>query len=310
MTKIIFMGTPEFSVPSLEKLNATSDIEIALVISQEDKVRGRNKLISTPVKAKALELGLKAYEPKKVNSSESLEIIDGINPDYIVVIAYGQLIGNHLIEKYKDRIINIHSSLLPKYRGAAPMQAALLNGDDETGVCSMLIEKAMDTGDVLLCEKMPITDETTIEDIHDNLAEKASDLIVETIRNYDELYKNRIKQDHSLACYSTKINKEMGWLDFSKDARSIDLQVRALMGWPGTFAYLDGVNVKIHKISIIQQYNNVEPSKIHKVDDSGIYVNCKDKCIVIEELQFPNKKRMSVADYLRGNEIKLGSVFS
>lgn len=309
MIKIIFMGTPEFSVPSLEKLNDHKDIEVSLVISQKDKVRGRNKFIPTAVKSKALELNLKTFEPDKVNDKSSLAIIDDINPDFIVVIAYGQLIGNHLLEKYKDKIINIHSSLLPKYRGAAPMQYALLNGDSETGVCSMLIEKTMDTGDILACNKMPITSSTTIEDIHDNLSIEASNLIVETILNYEKLYENRVKQDDNLATYTKKIDKSMGKIDFTSTARQIDLKVRAFMGWPGTYAILDDENVKIHKISIINKYNDTQEGIIHKVDDSGIYVNCNDKCIVIEEIQFPNRKKMTVSDYLKGNSLKNGLKF-
>lgn len=304
------MGTPEFSVPSLEKLNEHPDIEVSLVISQKDKVRGRNKLIPTPVKSRALELGLKTFEPDKVNDQKSLEIIDEINPDFIVVIAFGQIIGKHLLEKYEDRIINVHSSLLPKYRGAAPMQYALLNGDNKTGVCSMLIEKSMDTGDVLSCVTMPITSSTTIEDIHDNLSVQASSLIVDTILNYESLYKNRVKQDDSLATYTKKIEKDMGKIDFYSDAKTIDLQIRAFMGWPGTYAILDGKNIKIHKISTIDKYNDIEQGVIHRIDDSGIYVNCNDKCIVIKEIQFPNKKRMSVADFLKGNSLEVGLKFS
>ncbi|MDO5027141.1 MAG: methionyl-tRNA formyltransferase [Tissierellia bacterium] len=310
MIKIIFMGSPEFAVPSLEKLNSNPNIDISLVISQKDKLRSRNKFVPTPVKAKALELGLKTFEPDKVNDPEALKVIDHIKPDFIVVIAYGQIIGKHLLETYKDRIINIHSSLLPKYRGAAPMQFALLNGDDKTGVCSMLIEKTMDTGDVLACQELAIGEKTTIEDIHDGLSIKAADLILETILNYQNLYQNRTKQDHSLATYTQKISKEMGKIDFLSDASTIDLKVRAFKGWPGTYASLEGKNIKIHKITIINKYNNIKPGIIHKVDDSGIYVNCNDKCIIIEEIQFPNKKKMHVSDYLKGNSIDLGLEFS
>ncbi|NLW52921.1 MAG: methionyl-tRNA formyltransferase [Tissierellia bacterium] len=308
MINIVFMGTPEFSVASLEKLAKNENIKVSLVITQEDKKRGRNKVIPTPVKAKALELGIESYEPIKVNSKESLDKIDSINPDFIVVIAYGQIIGSHLLEKYENRIINIHSSLLPKYRGAAPMQEALLNDDKITGVCSMLIEKSMDTGDVLDCVTMPINDRTTIEDIHDNLSVLASDLILNTILNYDQVFANRTKQDDSKASYSKKITKEMGHLDMTLDARTIDLKVRAFKNWPSTFIYIDENPVKIHKISIIDKYNNIEPGKIFKVDDTGIYVNANDKCIVIEEIQFPNKKKMTVSDYIKGNTIEAGTL--
>ncbi len=310
MIKIIFMGSPEFSVKALEKLNIHPDISVELVISQEDKARGRNKFIPTAVKKKALELGLKTYEPARVNSRESLEIIDKVNPDFIVVIAYGQIIGSHLLEKYEDRIINIHSSLLPKYRGASPMQEAILRGDDETGVCSMLIEKSMDTGDVLKCVTSPITSETTIIDLHDDLAAKAADLILDTILNYDDYYATRICQDDSLASYCSKLEKSMGHIDFNKTAREIDLKVRAFKGWPSTFAILNGQNVKIHKVSIIDKYNDIKEGIIHRADESGIYVNSKDKCVVIKEIQFPNKKRMPVSDFLKGNKIDLGAQFN
>lgn len=310
MIKIIFMGSPEFSVKALEKLNDHPEIDVSLVISQKDKVRGRNKIIPTPVKKKAIELGLKTFEPDKINDTSSLDIIDKINPDFIVVIAYGQIIGDHLLKTYKDRIINIHSSLLPKYRGAAPMQAAILNNDEKTGVCSMLIEKSMDTGDILSCIEMAITDTTTIEDVHDTLADKASQLITDTLLNYESLYKNRVQQDESKATYTKKINKEMGKIDFTDKAINIDLKIRAFKGWPGTYAMLEGQNVKIHKISIINKYNNTKEGVIDKVDDSGIYVNCSDKCIIIKEIQFPNKRKMSVSDYLKGNTLKKGLKFS
>lgn len=310
MIKIVFMGSPEFSVPALEKLNSHPEISIELVVSQEDKIRGRNKFVPTAVKKKALELGLKTYEPAKVNSKESLDLIDSINPDFIVVIAFGQIIGSHLLEKYYNRIINIHSSLLPKYRGASPMQEAILSGDSETGVCSMLIEKTMDTGDVLKCVKTPITKDTTIVDLHDRLSLKAADLILDTILNYQEYYDSRRGQDDNLASYCNKLEKAMGHIDFSKNAREIDLKVRAFQGWPSTYAFLDGQNVKIHKVSIIDKYNDAIEGKIHKIDESGIYVNCKDSCVIIEEIQFPNKKRMPVSDFLKGNKIDLGADFN
>ena len=308
MIKIVFMGTPEFSVPSLEKLSKHENIEVSLVITQEDKKRGRNKLIPTPIKSKAIELGIECYEPEKVNSKESLDKIDEINPDFIVVIAYGQIIGSHLLEKYKNRIINIHSSLLPKYRGAAPMQEALLNDDAETGVCAMLIEKSMDTGDVLDCVRIKITDEITIEDIHDNLSLKASDLILNTIINYDEAFAKRITQNDDEATYTTKISKDMGHLDFEQPARKLDLKISAFKNWPSTFVYINDEQVKIHKISIINKYNDNKPGELFRVDETGIYVNAADKCVVIKEIQFPNKKRMTVSDYIKGNSIEIGTL--
>lgn len=303
-TKIIFMGTPEFSVKPLEALYNSKNIDVELVITGQDKKRSRNKIESTPVKKKALELGINCIEPSDVNAEEILNIIDTINPDYIVVIAYGQMIKKYLLENYKDRIINIHSSLLPKYRGAAPMQFAILNKEKETGVCSMLIEKTMDTGDVLDCKKIELTPTTDINYVHDKLSELASDLIVDTLLNYPERFKNRIIQDDSLATYSTKISKQMGHLSFSEKAEDILAKIMAIP----TYVEYKGQNVKIHNVSIIEKYNESKEGEIIEVNDEGIFVNAFDKCIKITEIQFPGKKKMSVSDYLKGNTIEFGEV--
>ncbi len=304
--RIIFMGSPEFSVPALESLN--DNFQVELVISQPDKKRSRNRLLPTAVKKRAQELNLKTYEPKNVNDEESLELIDKINPDFIVVIAYGQIIGKHLLETYPDRIINIHGSLLPKYRGAAPMHYALLNGDEKTGVCSMLIEKTMDTGDVLACGELEIDDDMNIEILHDKLSILAAQTIVDTLNNYDSLYESRRKQDDEKAVYTKKLTKEMGHLDFSKTAKEINNKIRALGVWPRTYVYYGDDQVKIHKINIIDKYTEDKEGRIIDVNDQGVFVNCKDKCIVIEELQFPNKKRMEVCDYIKGNNIEIGEL--
>ncbi|MFM1581684.1 methionyl-tRNA formyltransferase [Helcococcus bovis] len=310
MKKIIFMGTPEFSVNPLISLNNSDEINIELVITGEDKKRSRNKFESTPVKKKALELGLKVYTPLNVNSEESLSIIDEINPDFIVVIAYGQLIKKHLLEKYKNRIINIHSSLLPKYRGAAPMQWAILNKDKKTGVCSMLIEKTMDTGDVLDCDTVNIDEDTDISTLHDELSLRSGSLIVNTILNYDDKFVNRIEQDDDLASYSQKISKEMGHISFMENASDIKAKIMAFSVWPSTYVIYKDEKVKIHKIHIIDKYTNTEEGKIFEVSESGIFVNCKDKCIVIDEIQFPGKKRMDLKSFLLGNSIEIGESFN
>lgn len=309
MKKIIFMGTPEFSVNPLISLNNSTEISVELVITGEDKKRSRNKVESTPVKKIAEKLGLNVYTPKDVNSEESLSIIDEINPDFIVVIAYGQLIKKHLLEKYKDRIINIHSSLLPKYRGAAPMQWAILNKDKKTGVCSMLIEKTMDTGDVLDCVTVKIDENTDISTLHDTLSIKSGNLIVDTITNYDEKFAKRIEQDDELASYSQKITKEMGHISFLEKAEDIKAKIMAFSVWPSTYAIYKNEKIKIHKIHIIDKYTNTQEGKIFDVSESGIFVNCKDKCIVIDEIQFPGKKRMNIKSFLLGNSIEKGEIF-
>lgn len=304
--KIVFMGTPEFSVNPLKELYKESKIEIGFVITGEDKKRSRNKTLPTPVKKEAINLGLETYEPKNVNSPESIKKIHDYNPDYIIVIAYGQMIKDELLNAYKDKIINIHSSLLPKYRGAAPMQWTILNKEKEAGVCSMLIEKSMDTGDILDCRKININSDTSIENLHDELSVISGELIVNTILNYENLYKNRKKQDESLASYSKKITKEMGHIDFNKESADIKAQIMAFSTWPSAYVILNDEKVKIHNIDIMKKYNNIENGVIIKADDEGIFVNCEDACIIIKKLQFPGKTSMDVKSYLLGNEIEVG----
>lgn len=305
MKRIIFMGTPEFSTYPLEDLAKADGISVELVITGEDKIRSRNKVQACPVKMKAQELGLSIYQTEKINSDETFEVIESIKPDFIVVIAFGHIMGKRLLETYKDRIINIHSSLLPKFRGAAPMQWAILNKEKETGVCSMLIEKSMDTGDILSCAKMDLTEDTGIEEVHDTLAKLSGPLIVDTILNYEEKMENRIVQDDSLASYSGKIDKEMGHISFNEKAEDIKAKIMAFSVWPSTFVIYKGQNMKIHKINIIEKYTDTEEAKIIDVSKEGIFVNCLDKCIVIEEIQMPGKKRMTLESYLNGNNIEI-----
>lgn len=310
MKKIIFMGTPEFSVNPLISLHENKEISVELVITGQDKKRSRNKILPTPVKSKAIELGIKTYEPSNVNSEESINLINDINPDFIVVIAYGQLIKDELLSKYKDRIINIHSSILPKYRGAAPMQWTILNKDKQAGVCSMLIEKTMDTGDILDIAKIEIDEDTDIESLHDKLSEISGPLIVNTILDYDNLYKNRTKQDETKATYSKKIDKSMGHIDFNEKASDIKAKIMAFSNWPGTFSYYKNNKIKIHKITIIEKYTDNKIGQIIDANKDGIFVNCSDACIRIEEIQFEGKKRMDVKSFLLGNDIEKGEYLS
>lgn len=306
MKRIIFMGTPEFAVNPLEALYESNDIKIELVITGQDKKRSRNKFLPTPVKSKSIELGINTYEPENVNSEESLNKIKEIDPDFIVVIAFGQIIKDELLNEFKDRFINVHSSLLPKYRGASPMQWTILNKDKIAGISSMLISRKMDSGDILDNRTLEIDEDTNIEQLHDKLSEISRELIVSTILNFDNLYSNRLKQDKNLVSYSSKITKDMGHLDFNDKAEDIKSKIMAFYKWPGTYVIYNNTKMKIHSIDIIERYNGFENGKIIKVDKTGIYVNCLDACIVIKELQFEGKKRMDVGSYLLGNSIDKG----
>lgn len=305
MINIAYVANPEFAVRPLEELFKDKEININLVISQKDKTRSRGKISSSPVKIKAEELGLKIHQTDDINSKESLEIIKKSELDYIVVVAFGQKIGDDLLNLYKDKIVNIHASLLPKYRGASPIHAALLNGDEKAGVSIMLIDKEMDSGDVLSQASIMVYDSYDFLKLNSELSELGSREIVKVIKNYDTYYKNREKQDNKLVTFTKKIYKEMGKIDFSQESSKISNYSRALSLWPKMYFVYKDQNIKIGKFKFVEKVNNSKVSLIFKVDNEGIWVNCKDKTMIIEEVQFPNKKLMRVEDYIRGNDIEL-----
>ena len=300
------MGSPEFSVLPLEKLIKDDEIEVSLVVSQPDRRRNRNKYTPTPVKALAVENNIDVITPENVNKEGVLEKIKSYDPDFIVVIAYGQIIKEGLLLQFDDRIINIHASLLPKYRGAAPINWAIINGEEKTGVCSMLVEKGLDSGDVLDSLETEIKYEDDAISLEKRLSILASDLIVSTLKNYDSLYKKRIKQgdDFTLA---PKLNKEMGHIDWEKNASDIRNLVRGLKDWPATYSYFGDEKVKIHEVKELKVNSNVKPGTILCKKDK-LVIKCGDNAIEILELQFPNKKKMDTKSYLLGNEIKVERV--
>lgn len=305
MKKIIFMGTPDFAVKPLEFLNEKFDI--SLVVSQKDKLRNRKKLTPTPVKARALELGLEVITPDSVKTDEFFEIVEKINPDFIVVVAFGQIIDKKLIDRMKGRILNIHASILPKLRGAAPINWAIVNGDKKSGVSIMSIDVGLDTGDVLLVEETEITDEDNVETLYNRLCEIGSNAIVNAIENFDELYKNRKKQGDDFT-YAPIIKKEMGKLDFTETSENIHNKIRGFYIWPSTFCNYMGENIKIHSSEISNQKYVGECGTIFKIEEDGFLVSTSNGSIKIKEIQFAGKKRVSVRDYLKGNSIEVGEV--
>lgn len=306
--KVIFMGTPEFAVDSLKSLHAHENFEIGLVITQPDKIRSRNKMEASAVKKSALELGLPVYETMNVSSGESLEMIDSIQPDFVVVVAFGQLLRKNLLDKYKDRVINVHASLLPKYRGAAPINWAILNGETETGISIMLIDEGLDSGDVLSMARTKVEQEDTSVSLTKKLSEIGAEELVKVLKNFDIYYRERVAQNHTMATKASKISKEMGKIDWNESASVIDGKVRGLQPWPMAYTSYQNKIVKIHKIAIIKKYNNIENGVAFKADKQGIHVNCKDACILMKEIQFPGKKKMAVHEYLNGHSFAEGTL--
>lgn len=308
--KIVYMGTPDFAVPSLQALyDAGYDVE--LVITQQDKKRGRGKKLQfTPVKEKALELNIEVYQPENVNAEESIKKIKSINPDFIIVAAYGQILKEDILNAPKYKCLNVHASLLPKYRGAAPINWAIINGEKETGVTIMEMEKGLDTGDMIIWESIPILEEDDAITMYDKLSNIGGKLIIEAI---DKILKDNlvgIKQDHSKSTYASMFSKDMGLIDWTKSASEISNLIRGLKPWPSAFTkYLDEI-VKIHDSKVINEKSNKEPGTILKVTSEGIFVSTGTNILLVKELQFPGKRKMKVEDYIKGNQINEGVVLS
>lgn len=304
--KIIYAGTPDFAVPTLESLY-NSEFSLELVISQQDRRRGRGKKLQfTPVKEKAVDLGIQVFQPEDINSVESIEKIKSISPDFIVVAAFGQIFKKEILNIPKYGCINVHASLLPKYRGAAPINWAIINGEKETGVTIMEMAEGLDTGDMISKASIPIKEDDDSELIHDELAILGSQLLIKTLKDIVEGKAEKTPQNHSLSSYAPMIYRETGEIQWNNTAKDISNLIRGLKPWPGTYTSYKGDTVKIHKARIEPKEKGGNPGEILKISNGGIYINTLDDYLVIEELQFPNKRRMKVKDYLAGNDIELG----
>jgi methionyl-tRNA formyltransferase len=304
--KIVFMGTPEFAVPCLRAL-AESGHETAAVFTQPDKPKGRGyKLIPTPVKEAALEYGIPVYQPlslrKGDDAQEAMRILRDIAPDLIVVTAYGQILPKEVLELPRYGCINIHASLLPKYRGAAPINWVLLNGETETGVTSMQMNEGLDTGDMLIKESTPIGVNETYEELYARLSEMGGKVLTETLSAIESGSLSPEKQDDSLSCYSPMIHKEMSALDFSQPAEKVHNTVRGVTG----FAMLEGKRIKVFRSEIAgRDFPDAGNGEI--VDTEKFTVKCGDgKAVTFLEVQPEGKKRMRTEDFLRGKKLAKG----
>jgi methionyl-tRNA formyltransferase len=307
--KIIFMGTPEFAVPCLRTL-AESGHEVAAVFTQPDKPKGRGyKMIPTPVKAAALEYGIPVYQPlslrKGEDAGEAMRILREAAPELIVVTAYGQILPKEILELPKYGCINIHASLLPGYRGAAPINWVLLNGEKETGVTSMQMSEGLDTGDMLIKRATDIGENETYEELYARLSAMGGEVLAETI---DALEKGTLSpevQDDSLSCYSPMIKKEMSALDFSKTAAEVHNTIRGVTG----FAMLEGKRLKVFRSEIAEGTYNAENGAV--VDTKRFAVKCGDgRAVIFREVQPEGKKRMNTEDFLRGKKLTEGEVLA
>lgn len=303
---ICFMGSPKFSLETLDILNKNENINLSLVVSGKDKKRNRNKFKPTVVKQYALDNNIEVVTPDSVNTDEFINLLKEKNIDFIVVVAFGQLIKENLLEEYKNKIINLHPSSLPKYRGSSPVQFSLLNGDKKTHASAMLIEKGMDSGDILNQKEVEIKAEDDFTSLSEKLSKIGSEVILESVLNYDDFMENRIKQDDDKATFTKKITKEMGKIDFNQSKEEIINKIRAFVEFPKAYFSYKNENVKILKASPVE-IENPKISFVYKANKNDkIIIGCKNGGIRIEKIQFPGKKAMDTKSFLLGNDFEEG----
>lgn len=306
--KIVFMGTPEFSVPCLERLIKDGE-EVVGVFTQPDKPKGRGYEISfSPVKECALKYGIPVFQPKSMKDGEALKILERLNPELNIVVAYGKILPGDILFYPKYKSVNIHASLLPAYRGAAPIQWAVLDGQKKTGVTSMLMDEGLDTGDMLLKKEIDISENMTAGELHDALSLLGAEVMSDTVRALKEGSLKPEKQPESTTRYASMLTKELCPVDFNMTAEEVHNKIRGLSPWPVATARLNGKKVKLH-LSGLSDKKGTNAGEIISTDGC-ITVCCGDgKCVDILCLQLEGKKKMSAKDFLLGHKIEKGTVF-
>lgn len=306
--RVIFMGTPEFAVPSLEAL-VEAGHDVCAVVTQPDKARGRGKSVQfPPVKEAALKHGIEVLQPVRIRDAENVERLRGFQADVIVVVAFGQILPKSILEMPKYGCINAHASLLPKYRGAAPIQWAVLEGEKETGVTTMQMDSGLDTGDMILKAYVPIEADETGGSLHDKLKSEGASLLVETLKCLENHTAVRTPQGETTTMYARMLDKSVGRIDWTESAARIECKIRGLNPWPSAYTSLDGKTLKIWKAAVSDREYSGQPGEVVQITGEGIFVVCGDKTLIITELQLEGKKRMEADAFLRGNKIEAGTV--
>lgn len=308
--KIVFMGTPEFAAGALEALIEAGH-EITAVVTQPDKAKGRSKELQfPPVKETALAHNIPVLQPIRIKRPEEIEELKKYEADIYVVAAFGQILSQEILDMPKYGCLNIHASLLPKYRGASPIQSVILDGEEETGITIMQMDAGIDTGDMLLKKSIGIDAEDTYESLHDKLKVLGGEAIVEALELLETGALVPEKQDHDKSSHVKMITKEMGNIDFAKSAKEIDCLVRGLNPWPSAFTFYKGKQMKIWKVSVEETAVSEAPGTVMQVTKNEIKVACGTGAIAITELQLEGKKRMTAHDFLLGVKVQVGDKFS
>ena len=301
------MGTPDFAVPSLRAL-LENGYEVVGVFCQPDRPKGRgHKLAACPVKELAVSAGIPVFQPERIKREEGVAKLKSCAPDLCVTAAFGQLLSQEILDIPPLGTINVHSSLLPRHRGSAPINWSIIQGDQVTGVTTMFTDKGMDTGDILLTRETPIGPAENAGELTDRLAVMGAELLIETIRALEAGTLTRIPQDHEAATYEPKMDKELGRIDWSKPAQELDWLVRGTTPWPGAFTTLGEQTIKIFELTVLDGAASGAPGEIIAADaKQGLVVSCGDHDVVLTQIQMPGAKRMNAKDYLRGHTMETG----
>ena len=302
--RIVFMGTPDFAAASLDAL-LKNGYNIAGVFTQPDKAKGRGMEISfPPVKELALENEIPVFQPAKMRDGAALSILQSLKPDLVVVVAYGRILPDDILSVPPLGTINVHGSLLPRYRGAAPIQWSVLNGDEKTGVTTMYLSSEMDAGDIIFSEETEIGEYETSGELYDRLKKLGAELLIKTVRAIEAGCAPRTPQDETQATYVSMLDKSLSPLDFTKPARAVVKWVCGLQPWPVASAELGGVVLKIYSARLTHRHTEAVPGSIVSTGKDGIEIACGDgETVLLTEVQAPGKKRMPAEDYLRGHKL-------
>ncbi len=304
--RVVFMGTPDFAVPTL--LAIAREHRVVAVFSQPDRPAGRGKKMrASAVKRAAQQLDLPVYQPQDVNSIDSYRQLKVLAADVVVVVAYGQILKRALLDLPQYGCLNVHASLLPRWRGASPIQSAIVAGDRQSGVTIMQMDSGLDSGAILAATELPIDDAMTAGQLHDQLMQRGADLLVETLAKLPAGGVKGQPQDEALATYAPRIDKQSGQIDWRQDAVTIVNLIRGYNPWPSAQTSLAGKTIKLHRATALQTTPQAAPGCIERIDDDYIYVSCGRGVVRLEEIQPQNKKRMTVAAYLRGHRLVVGS---
>lgn len=306
--KIVFMGTPDFSVPVLDSL-VEAGHEVVAVITQPDKPKGRGKEMQpTPVKAAAIEYNIPVYQPVKVRDEEFVKVLDGFKADAMVVVAFGQILTKNILDMPKYGCINVHASLLPKYRGAAPMQWSIIDGEKKTGVTIQQMDEGIDTGDILAIEEIELDEKETYGSLHDRLAVMGGPLVIKVLEELENGTVSRVKQNDEESNYVKTIKKSFGKIDFTMDAIKIERLIRGLNPWPSAFTTFNSKTLKIWDADVLDKEFDGECGEIVEVTKNNFTVKTGKGALVVNELQLEGKKRMDTAAFLRGVTVEKGVI--